>query len=146
MNYTHNIRLRERTWYGRRKRGGRLNDDELFRTGISGHTAEITDPAQDACKLYASGQLVVRAGFEWDYGSGPAVDTPDVIRASCAHDALCRLTNARLVPWSVRAEADTAYRRVLKRMGMPKWRRWAHYAAVRSYSVFIARWKDKRRV
>jgi len=115
----------------------RLDRTYVFSTDILGYEAEIVE-THDGCKLDPDGMLTVWSGFVWDFGSGPAVDTPDVVIASLAHDALCRLTNRGLLPWSVRAEADAFFRYLLKINGCSWLRRWYAYLAVRAYSLTLA--------
>jgi hypothetical protein len=122
---------------------GLLLSDIEFWTPILGHDAEIEATASK-CRLAQNGCLHVFAGFTWDFGSGPAIDTPAVVRASLAHDALCLLTDRGLIPWECRAEADKYYRDTLKRYGTGFARRWYHWAGVRAYSKTIAYWsRDK---
>ena len=120
---------------------GMLTESAMFDTGITGHHGET-----DYCTLTVDGRLFIRAGFVWDFGSG-AIDTPAMVIASLAHDALCILTNERKVPWSVRAQADRFFREQLKANSPPgvlsfasRWWRWS---AVRVYSAGIARWRDR---
>lgn len=121
-----------------RSNRARLDEDYRFDTGIKGHEARI-EYRPDACQLWPFGTLIVYEGFVWDFGSGPAIDTPDMVIASLAHDALCGLTDRGLVPWSVRKQADKYFRYLLKINGCPWIRRWYAYLAVRFYSYNIAR-------
>ena len=123
-------------------RRGMLLETVCFGTEIRGHAGEI-----EHCCLMSDGRLYVRSGFVWDFGSG-AIDTPAMVRASLAHDALCILTNARAVPWKVRKQGDRLFRVLLKKHSPPgilsfasRWWRWA---AVSIYSQGIARWKDRQ--
>jgi hypothetical protein len=115
-----------------------LSDIEHY-TPVTGYEAEIEDTASK-CRLAENGCLRTFAGFTWDFGSGPAIDTPAVVRASLSHDAFCLLTDRGLIPWECRAIADTYYREQLKRYGTGFFRRWWHYAGVRSYSKTVAYW------
>jgi hypothetical protein len=72
-----------------------------------------------------------------------AFDDPAMIIASAEHDALCHMTNARVLPWKVRAMADKRLRERLKEAGGTEWR-WFRWIGVSLYSQLIARWKDKR--
>jgi len=38
--------------------------------------------------LNENGKLTCAPGYTWDFGSGPAIDTPDMVYGSLAHDAL----------------------------------------------------------
>ena len=130
--------------------GARLTEDVTYGTGIAGHKAYLRDymvvgghAAKVECALLEDGNLIVYAGTEWDFGSGPAIDTPSVIIASLAHDMICHLTNKRLIPWSCRAQGDRMYREMLKQNGTCITRQWRHYIGVRLYSELVARWKDR---
>jgi hypothetical protein len=85
--------------------------------------------------LRPNGDLIVCEGYVWDFGSGPAIDTPEMVAASLAHDALCDLTNSGHLPWHYRRKADTFFRKLLKAYGVPMYRRWYCYAAVRINSL-----------
>jgi len=136
-------------WDGR---GGRLREDVTFGTGILGHAAYFRDyvylrsvkrVAKVEGALLVTGELIVYAGTEYDFGSGPAVDTPAVVIASLAHDMICHLTNARAIPWACRAMGDRMYREMMRQNGAGFVRRWGHWLGVRGYSELIARWRDR---
>lgn len=128
-------------------KAGRLTAPAEFLTGITGHDASIDYRRISghlvACSLSPDGRLAVRADTEWDFGSGPAIDTPAVVIASLPHDMLCHMTNLRLLPWSCRADADRMYRVMLAQNGVRFLRRWWQYVGVRAYSEALARWKDR---
>lgn len=119
---------------------GLLMSDCRFETSIIGCCADINEDGSQ-CALLGDGSLVVFAGFLWDWGSGPAIDTPSVVRASLAHDALCRMTDTGRLPWKYRAIADQTYRDLLQQYGCPWFRRWYQWAGVRAYSKSVAYWK-----
>jgi hypothetical protein len=118
---------------------GLLLSDIEFRVPIYGHDVQIDVPAQ-ACRLTEVGTLHVFAGVHWDFGSGPAVDTPAVVKASLAHDCLCWMTDTGRLPWECRAIADKVYRELLQQYGCPWFRRWYQWAGVRAYSKTVAYW------
>lgn len=126
-------------WNGR---GGRLRSPAIFQTGIPFAAEFRTDTV--SCALAADGTLNIDVGTEWDFGSGPAVDTPAVVIASLAHDMICHLTNYRLIPWQCRAMGDRMYRVMLEQNGAGLVRRGVHWIGVRGYSELIARWRDKK--
>lgn len=137
----------ELIWNGE---GGRLTSDATFDTGITGYHVQfnrhvVVDGrvARAICELFEDGVLIVRTGTEYDFGSGPAIDTPSVVIASLAHDMICHLTNARLLPWSCRSLGDTMYRVMLGQNGTGFARRCRHFIGVRLYSELIARWRDR---
>lgn len=135
---------------------GRLTGEVEFSVPVLGYEADLCDLFESKpllgkpvklwvhAKLYKTGRLIVRNTSEWDYGSGPAIDTPDVVRASLPHDVLCHLTNARKIPWKFRSVADQVYREALNYYGASLPRRWIQWAGVRLYSECVARWRDKK--
>jgi len=134
-------------WSGK---GGKLTDTATFGTGITGHAAELkTSLVIDGriafvnCALLTDGTLFVYADTQWDFGSGPAIDTPAVVIASLAHDMICHLTNARAIPWGCRALGDKMYRVMLGQNGTGAIRRGWQWLGVRGYSTMVARWQDK---
>ena len=114
---------------------GRLLSPLLFQTPITGFDVTLPSPP---CQLYEDGSILLGHGFEWDFGSGPAVDTPAMVLASAVHDALCLMTDKGLLPWSVRAQSDQFFRDKLKENGVGFARRWWCYMGVRGYSKLVA--------
>lgn len=112
------------------KNKGRLTDRVVFDTGIIGYEAEV-----EYASIAIDGTCTVLPGFQWDFGSGPAIDTPDVVLASLAHDALCRIHVRRNLNSKFRRKADAYFRKLLKELGMGWFRRWYFWAAVRLYSL-----------
>jgi hypothetical protein len=104
---------------------------------------ELIRPAQYATTIFrheastphitlsGSGYLHLEPGYVWDFGSGPAIDTPDMVYASLAHDALYELMQKNLLPWSLRKKVDQYFRGLLKQAGMGWLRRQWVYAGVR---------------
>jgi len=119
---------------------GKLNADQLFTNSIAGYDVSYSGNGM-RCRLLPSGDLVVYAGSVWDFGSW-AVDTPAMVIASLEHDAFCHMTNARLLPWSVRAKADANFFRRLGENGATV-SRWWRTPGVMLYSQLVARWRDK---
>jgi hypothetical protein len=134
-------------WGGK---GGRLTDTATYGTGITGYNVEFKDSivingrvAFVHCALIPDGTLFVYLDTQWDFGSGPAIDTPAVVIASLPHDMICHLTNARRIPWACRALGDKMYRVMLAQNGVSAARRGWQWLGVRVYSELVARWKDK---
>lgn len=117
-----------------------LLTDYAFQTGITGHDVTLSVEGKQ-CDLRPDGTLTCRKGFIWDLASG-AIDTPDMIVASLAHDAFCYLTNHKVLDWSVRAEADALFKALLESMETNFIRRWYSYLMVRAYSLTFAH-KDR---
>lgn len=120
---------------------GLLTKTVFFQTHMRGYSGQLP-----YCELQTNGQLIVYKGFRWDFGSG-AIDTPAMVIASLAHDAMCNLTDAGVIPWKLRAEGDKLFRDLLKKNSKPGLlsfaSRWWRWAAVRTYSEGVARWKRK---
>ena len=121
---------------------GRLLDTYAYHTPVKGYEAEIMERTIRT-RLSADGTLTVFYCTEWDFGSGPAVDTPAMVTASLAHDIFCHLTDRGLIPWECRAPADGYFRQVLKDCGNGAWRH-ARWLGVRFYSTCLAKWRRKK--
>lgn len=119
---------------------GRLDADQVFTNSIRGYRADFDNGALH-CNLMPSGDLIVYAGSIWDFGTF-AVDTPAMVVASLEHDAMCHMTNARVLPWSVRMKADKNFFARLGENGATV-SRWWRTPFVMGYSQLVARWKDK---
>jgi hypothetical protein len=131
----------------KKNKWGRLNQDVFIETGITGHEASIMNSGI-YCHLQPDGMMWIGTGTEWDFGSGPAINTPAMVRASLVHDMFCHLTDRGLVPWNVRSKADKLFRQHLidynpKRRWFNPLRYWhnARYAGVVMYSQCLARFK-----
>lgn len=104
----------------------------------------------EGISLSTDGTLILSAGYTWDFGSW-AIDTPDMVEASALHDAICILTNKRMLPWRYRAVGDRLFRELLQsHQTHRKWYNplkhwpWVRWAGVSAYSQLIARWRDRR--
>jgi len=119
---------------------GRLLADEVYTDSISGYVASFNN-GDMRCRLFPCGDLVVYAGTIWDFGTF-AIDTPAMVIASLEHDCFCSMTNARVLPWSVRWKADKNF---FKRLGSngDNVSKWWRTGVVMTYSQLFARWKDK---
>lgn len=108
---------------------GRVRETTTFHTPIKGY-----DIQHNRCHLRPSGMLLVLTGFEWDFGSGPATDTPEVVIASMAHDAICNMVNDEQLPPEARVVADKFYEDVLKEQGVGWIRRKIHYLILKLFT------------
>ena len=120
------------------KRKAVLLESVIFYTGIVGHDAKI----DKACIDY-SGECTIYKGFQWDFASGPAIDTPDMVIGSLIHDALCRLDDQNKLGYKFRKQSDKYFRKVLKELETGFIRRWYVWAVVRAYSVASQRFRYK---
>ena len=120
-----------RTWTGE------LREPFRWHTNVKGHSAHAL-----FLELDEEGWLTIEAGYVWDFGSGPAIDTPDMVVASLVHDAGCDLTAEGALPWKCRRMFDKEFRRVLRKYGTPAIRRWYCWAAVRLDAVLSRLFSD----
>lgn len=128
------------------KRRGMTTGTIAFNSPITGHAVNLNREVRGKwvrCELFANGLLLVYPETTWDYGSG-ALDTPDVVRASLAHDMFCHLTDLGLIPWEHRAVADKYYRELLIQYGCPKVRAYNQWFWVRRYSKLVAYWRREK--
>jgi len=119
---------------------GLLTQCHIFADSIMGYSVTYSGFGM-YCSLYPDGELIVDKGSVWDFGSF-AIDTPAMVIASLEHDALCVMTNARVLPWSVRMKADKNFFARLGENGALV-SRWWRAPAVIFYSQLFARWKDR---
>jgi hypothetical protein len=124
------------------KTWGRLLAGYSYDTPITGYAVTLNTPTY-GCRLTPDGRLYIKAVSEWDFGSGPSVQTPPMVYASLAHDMFCHLTNRRLIPFSERKAADLYFWTCLGEAGATVSRLW-RLPAVFGYSQLVARWKDKQ--
>jgi hypothetical protein len=133
----------------RNNKWGRLMSPVETDTRIAGYSAKIDEGAVFAT-LEPNGLLFIGTGTEWDFGSGPAVNTPEMVRASLVHDMMCHFTDRGLIPWSCRHKADKLFLSHLDKYGRKRaWysplRYWKYvrFTGVVCYSQLIARWRAK---
>lgn len=76
--------------------------------------------------------LRIKKGYAWDGASGPARDTPSIMRAALVHDALYQLIRVGCLDKAAwRPRADKELRRICREDGMSWLRAWYIYRAVR---------------
>lgn len=117
-----------------------------YRSPIFGHAAQVHKEVGGKWvhfELFKNGLLLIYPDTAWDFGTG-AIDTPDVVRASLAHDMFCHLTDLGLIPWECRVLADQYYRDLLLQYGCSKIRANYQYLAVRANSKFNAYWRREK--
>lgn len=72
-------------------------------------------------KLNTDGMLVIEEGYAWDGASGPAIDTPTLMRGSLVHDALYQLMRHKLIDrLKYRKAADKELKKICLEDGMSK--------------------------
>ncbi len=98
-------------------------------------------------KLTSDGVLTISAGYAWDGQSGPAIDTPNFMRASLVHDALYQLMRQGLLDRRIyRKPADAEMRRIVVETKMHPWRRLYIYWAVRRFAAKTASAESRKLV
>lgn len=116
-------------------------------TGITGFDIQMPQD-HEYIHLRYDGMLNLRSGYIWDFGSGPAIDTPDMVLASLVHDAFYELMNLELIPWTVRKKADKLLKQMLLDSGThwlrAHWVYWAvriGYPIVKKFGIKVDRWE-----
>jgi hypothetical protein len=95
-------------------------------------------------RLDTDGLLIVREGYAWDGASGPAIDTPSLMRGSLVHDALYQLIRLGVLDEDKRKPADRLLYQMVIEDGMPDWMAIAVYRAVRTFGGVYMRAHDAR--
>jgi hypothetical protein len=85
-------------------------------------------------ELTPDGLLTLGQNFWWN-GSSFVQDTPECMRASAFHDALCRMIPQGLIPASVRPAADKLYYELCREDGMSWMQAKVRYAGLRVYGT-----------
>lgn len=106
---------------------GQLKERYVYKTRVEGFQTQ-----SEHITLFLDGTIWIKKNFEWDFGSGPAVDTPAMVAASCVHDALYTLIEQGKIPGgSTRKLSDKTFKDILKAGGTSIFRRYYCYFAVR---------------
>lgn len=121
---------------------GRLDETLVQHTTVTGYKAQI-NKEDFPCSITPDGVVSAYQNFHWDFGSGPAINTPQMVWASVVHDVICRMTNEGRIPWSAREKGDKFFRLQLKQAGVHPLRRWWCYTAVK-YNSMLSYWTRKR--
>lgn len=109
-----------------------LTEDYQCQTPIKGEVAAIPHVL-----LASDGLLLVSKGFHWDFGSGPALNTPAMIYASLTHDCLYLLMQEGELPWHWRKAADQLFYQHLLHAGMNTVRaRWCYWGVRYGYPIW----------
>jgi hypothetical protein len=126
----------------------RLDDDLTY--GVPFAPTHYVSSSDGLVTIDPCGWLAIKAGFQWDGPSGPAIDTADFMRASCIHDALYGLMYDGLLDPAYRRVADQIMRRVAQEDGMGPIRAWYVYRAVRWFGggyakpMEVTQWQDSQ--
>lgn len=92
-----------------------------------------------------SSMCTVRQGYGWDGASGPAIDTPNIIVPSLAHDIKYELMRKELIEQEWRAVADIELREDCISRGMSQFRADYIYDGVKSFAEYAADPKNRRK-
>lgn len=84
-------------------------------------------------RLYTDGGLGLTNGYAWDGPSGPVAHGGTIMRGSLIHDALYQLLREGLLPPDARDAADRVLQAICIEDGMPRWKAWLVYQAVRRF-------------
>lgn len=99
------------------------------------YKTDIIPPKEIVTKfgvLKINGDLTLDKGFRWDGATG-ALDTPDIMKASCLHDWFCTAVENKVLPVPYRRKGDDLFYRVCLEEGMPKGRATYCHIAVVAY-------------
>ena len=91
--------------------------------------------------LSEEGILTIRCGYAWDGCSGPTWDDHTNMRAGLVHDSLFQLLREGHISSGCRLYADTLFRDICIEDGMPNWRAWYYFNAVRLFAGAYAKTK-----
>jgi len=109
-----------------------LDESYTAKTFVTGQSVEAA-----GATLLPNGDLVMKAGYNWNGPSGPAVDTANTLVPSGMHDGLYACITAldlvQVAENVLREKADKSYRDSLKTWGVPKWRKFMHFKGVRLF-------------
>lgn len=82
--------------------------------------------------LHPNGKLVLPTGWRWDGATG-ALDTDDILRASCFHDWFCDAIDDEIISPDYRKPADKLFYQINREDGMSWLRALYTYRAVRNW-------------
>lgn len=104
--------------------------DYTFQTNVR----PISNVSDEFISLTVDGVLRVDSGYAWDGPSGPTLDTPNSMKASCKHDAMYQLMRKNLLSIHCRDDIDAEFYNDLLDAGMSKLRAWIWYIGVRDFA------------
>ena len=67
--------------------------------------------------LHKDGLLELKAGYSWNGGDWPAIDTRNMIYGSVVHDPFCQMLNKGELNWKWRVAVNQFFVKVLKDIG-----------------------------
>lgn len=83
--------------------------------------------------IHKNGLVIGRAGYAWNFGNKPAINTKAMKYASCGHDIICQAVREGYLPHRpYRLKGDTMFRRLLLKAGAWKARAWWCFKAVKA--------------
>lgn len=84
-------------------------------------------------RLHTDGGLALTGGYAWDGPSGPIAHDRTIMRGSLIHDALYQLLREGLLAPAQREQADRVLHQACLDDGMPAWKAWLVFKAVRLF-------------
>jgi len=82
--------------------------------------------------LDIEGNLTIDKGFCWDGATG-AIDSENIMRGSCVHDAFCNWQDQGYLDVEHRKQADLLLKKIILEDGMSEFRAGYVYGAVQTY-------------
>jgi len=82
--------------------------------------------------LDIDGMITIYPGFCWDGATG-ALDTNNIMRGSCVHDAFCNWHDQGMLTLEHRKKADELLEKIIKEDGMSDFRAGYVYGAVQAW-------------
>jgi hypothetical protein len=87
--------------------------------------------------------LTIKKGYAWDGASGPASDTPAIMRGSLVHDVFYQLMREKVLSQECRKYADLLLKIICLEDGMAPWYAWFVWRSVRAFGRKYARPRQK---
>ena len=84
--------------------------------------------------IQKDGIILIKEGYAWDGPSGPTFDTTDAMRGSLVHDALYQMMREKILPLSMRDQADALLKSICEEDGMGKIRSKLWWLGVRKFA------------
>ena len=79
--------------------------------------------------------MIISKDYTWNGADWPSINTKNIRRASCIHDALCQMIVEKRLNIRHRKYADRLLREICIDDGMTPLRAWWVYLAVRAYAL-----------
>jgi hypothetical protein len=110
-----------------------LNEDYTIQLPHPLRHDSTLDVVMSYYTIGVDGLLTIKSGYAWDGCSGPTADDESNMRAGLVHDCLYQAMKEGVLSKDNRKHVDSLFRRILIEDGMPSFRAWYYYTAVRSF-------------